>query len=410
MEVLGNSLYGTQATNNTVRGDLKVLLLRLSKAPLKPQQRMVALRTYLIPRLIHRLVLGPVSSKLLKSLDAMVRGTVRKWLNLPQDVTLGFYYAPIPESGLGVMCLRSVIPALRLRRLRSLILSSHFQCAVAAGKDFVRRAIRQAEGLAVFRGDNIDSSAASRRFWTRILHQSYDGRPLSRCADAKGSTAWIGEGTTFLKGKEYVDLIKFHIAAIPNLTRLKRGEDVSKKCRAGCNADESLGHVLQRCHRTHHQRIARHDCILRYLAKRLREKEWQVREEPHYRTSQGNRIPDLVLSRDGQCVVLDVQVVGTRVDLSEAHEAKRRKYLIPDMLMHITSETGARSYPTVSSITMTYRGTWASESTRILLDLGLGREVIKMATIRCLQGGLRAFRVHQRSTSVRNRRDQHGLV
>ncbi|KAH7985611.1 hypothetical protein HPB49_026344 [Dermacentor silvarum] len=35
----------------------------------------------------------------------------------------------------------------------------------------------------------------------------------------------------------------------------------------------SLGHVLQRCHRTHHQRIQRHDCILRHVAKRLREKD-----------------------------------------------------------------------------------------------------------------------------------------
>ncbi|KAL3216671.1 hypothetical protein MRX96_032985 [Rhipicephalus microplus] len=69
---LGIRFDGTQATNNTVRGDLKVLHLRLSKAPVKPQQRIVVLRTYLIPRLIHRLLLGPVSSKLLKSLDAMV--------------------------------------------------------------------------------------------------------------------------------------------------------------------------------------------------------------------------------------------------------------------------------------------------------------------------------------------------
>ncbi|KAH8031291.1 hypothetical protein HPB51_015226 [Rhipicephalus microplus] len=29
------------------------------------------------------------------------------------------------------------------------------------------------------------------------------------------------KGTTFLKGKEYVHLLKFHIAAFPNLTRLK---------------------------------------------------------------------------------------------------------------------------------------------------------------------------------------------
>ncbi|KAH8029976.1 hypothetical protein HPB51_006182 [Rhipicephalus microplus] len=275
---------------------------------------MVAMRACLIPRQIHRLVLGSVSSKLLKNLDTMVRGTVRKWLSLPQDVTLGFYYAPVPKGGLGVMCLRTVTPALRLHRLNLLILSSHFRCAVAASKDFIKCAIRQAEGLAVFRRDIIESSAASRRFWTRILHQSYEGGPLSRCAEAKGSTAWIGEGTTFLKRKE-----------------------------------------------------------------------------------------------DEQCVVLDVQVVGTRMNLSVVHQAKRRKYLIPDMLMHTTSATGARSYPTVSYITMTYRGTWASESASILLDVGLGREHIKVATIRCLQGGLRAFRVRQRWTSVRNRRDRHGL-
>lgn len=90
------------------------------------------------------------------------------------------------------------------------------------------------------------------------------------------------------------------------------------------------------------------------------------------------------------------------VDLSEAHEMKRRKCLIPDMLIHITSATGASSYPTVSFITMTYRGTWATESAGIMLDLGLGREDMKIATTRRRQGGLRAFRVHQRSTSVRN--------
>ncbi|KAL1486453.1 hypothetical protein MTO96_031378 [Rhipicephalus appendiculatus] len=222
---------------------------------------------------------------------------------------------------------------MRLRRLNSLIFSEYYPCSVAATKDFVRKAVRQAESLAVYRGDVIGSTAAARKYWTKTLHGSFDGRPLARCSVARGSTAWIGEGTTFLKGREYVDLIRFHIAAIANLTRLKRGQDAPKQCRAGCDAEESLGHVLQKCHRTHHQTIQRHNCILRHLAKRLREKEWRVREEPHYKTSQGTRIPDLVLSRDGQCVVLDVQVVGTRMDLSEAHEHKRRKYLIPDMLM-----------------------------------------------------------------------------
>ncbi|KAL1429756.1 hypothetical protein MTO96_015786 [Rhipicephalus appendiculatus] len=172
----------------------------------------------------------------------MIRATLRRWLNLPMDVTLGFFYAPIPEGGLGVMCLRTVIPAMKLPRLNSLVFSDHYQCSVAASKDFVRKAVRQAESLAVCKGDVIGSTAAARKYWTRTLHVSFDGRPLTRCSMAQGSTAWNGAGTTFLKGREYVDLIRFHIAAIPNLTRLKRGQDAPKKCRAGCDTDEFLGH------------------------------------------------------------------------------------------------------------------------------------------------------------------------
>lgn len=400
---LGIRFDGTSANNNTVRNDLRILLARLARAPLKPQQRLVALRSYLLPRLIHRLVLGPISAKLLKALDKMVRASARTWLSLPHDVPVGFLYAPIPAGGLGIMCLRTAIPHMKVNRIERLLYSDHYQCTVAATKDFIRKALRQAHDLTQFRGTIIGSAAAVRNYWTRSLHSSCDGRPLSQCPTAPGSTAWLGEGTTFLKGKEFVDLTKFHIAAIPNLTRLKRGQNSTKRCRAGCDADESLGHILQRCHRTHHQRIQRHDAIVRYLARSLREKEWTVREEPHYQTSQGTKIPDLVLSRDGQCVILDVQIVGTRVNLSDAHEAKRTKYLVPDMLMKIKEATRATTYPTVSSVTLTYRGTWASESVGILRDVGLGREHTKIITIRCLQGGLRAFKVHQRSTAVINR-------
>ncbi|KAL3199885.1 hypothetical protein MRX96_043714 [Rhipicephalus microplus] len=96
------------------------------------------------------------------------------------------------------MCLTSVIPALKLRRLRSLILSSHFQCTVAAAKDFIRRAISQAEGLAVFRGDIIDSSVASRRFWTRILHQLRWPATVPMCG---------GEGVNDVdRGRHYISL------------------------------------------------------------------------------------------------------------------------------------------------------------------------------------------------------------
>lgn len=48
-------------------------LMRLTKAPLKPQQRMFILRVHLIPRLLHRLVLGEVSRRMLECLDLKIR-------------------------------------------------------------------------------------------------------------------------------------------------------------------------------------------------------------------------------------------------------------------------------------------------------------------------------------------------
>uniref|UniRef100_L7M1A0 Putative tick transposon n=1 Tax=Rhipicephalus pulchellus TaxID=72859 RepID=L7M1A0_RHIPC len=401
---LGIQFQGVHATNDTVRKDLAALLHRLAKAPLKPQQRLVALRFYLIPRLIHRLVLGPTSAKMLLGLDRMIRSAVRHWINLPHDVPLGFLYAPIPVGGLGILCLRTTIPGMRIKRLKSLLHSSHYPCAAAATTETMIKASRQAERMAYFRGEELRNSKASAKYWTKMLHQSFDGTPLRMCTNAPGSTAWLGEGTTFLSGKEFIKLVRFHISAMPTLTRLRRGQDVPVSCRAGCDSRESLGHVLQQCHRTHHQRIERHDGVVRYLASRLKEKGWSVQQEPHYRTSQGVKIPDLVLRRDHQTVILDVQVVGTRVALSEAYNMKRDKYLFPEL----TRLVSPHSTPIVAAVTMSYRGTWARETVNVLTDVGLGRHDLKMMTIRCLQGGLRAFNVHQRTTAMRPRHSRTG--
>ncbi|KAK8774009.1 hypothetical protein V5799_011458 [Amblyomma americanum] len=53
--------------------------------------------------------------------------------------------------------------------------------------------------------------------------------------------------------------------------RLQRGRNGETTCRAKCQSIENMGHILQKCKRTHYERIRRHNVIAKYLAKRLRE-------------------------------------------------------------------------------------------------------------------------------------------
>ncbi|KAH7963846.1 hypothetical protein HPB52_023719 [Rhipicephalus sanguineus] len=46
----------------------------------------------------------------------VIRSPLRKWLALPQDTPLRFYYAAVEDGGLGVPCLRTTIPAMRAKR------------------------------------------------------------------------------------------------------------------------------------------------------------------------------------------------------------------------------------------------------------------------------------------------------
>lgn len=62
---LGVSFESCEAQQIPIHAELRRYLERTTKAPLKPQQRPVILRYYLLPRLYHKLVLGPVSQKLL---------------------------------------------------------------------------------------------------------------------------------------------------------------------------------------------------------------------------------------------------------------------------------------------------------------------------------------------------------
>lgn len=81
--------------------DPRELLERVTRAPLKQQQRLFILRGFLLPWLFHRLVLGPWGIGTLSKLDRMTRAAIRKWLALPHYTPVRYFHAPVSEGGLG---------------------------------------------------------------------------------------------------------------------------------------------------------------------------------------------------------------------------------------------------------------------------------------------------------------------
>lgn len=100
---------------------LKEALTRLTKAPLKPQQRQHILRIAVIPRLYHPLALSTVRLSCLKKADITIRKAVRKWVALPHDVPIAFFHASACDGGLGIPSVRYKAPLLRYNRLSNVI-------------------------------------------------------------------------------------------------------------------------------------------------------------------------------------------------------------------------------------------------------------------------------------------------
>lgn len=127
----------------------------------------------------------------------------------------------------------------------------------AAKKPFMTDFLDQTRELPMYKGTRLDSSKACVNWWKKELHGSVDGRALKEASSTPGAHFWLIDGTHFWTGREFINISKLHIIAMPCLARTTRGKDVAKNCRAGRPLPENLGHILLKCLRTRHTRISR---------------------------------------------------------------------------------------------------------------------------------------------------------
>ena len=242
---------------------LTVGLDRLTRAPLKPQQRMFLLRCHLLPKLYHGLVLGEMTAKSLEGLDRLVRVAVRKWLHLPHDTPTGYFHAKATAGGLEVPRLRYIIPPLKASRMARVEESEDPVMQSVATSPIFLGARRRCTKTARVAGRVLSNGKDANDLLAIQLYASVDGRGLKQQGQTPHINTWVTDGSALLSGGDYIQAVKVRGSLLPSAERSSRGRRTGPVwCDAGCNAQGTQAHISQSCARTHCFRCDGHNSVV----------------------------------------------------------------------------------------------------------------------------------------------------
>ena len=358
----------------------------LQKAPFKPQQKLWALKTVVIPRHQYTRVMGKTTKGTLQRLDLEIRKFNKKALHLPKDTSNAALYTKVGDGGLGVPRFTTLVPALKRGLLERLSNSPDASVARIAGS-WIAPNTQSAKDL--FKAANLHHREQ--------LYATIDGRGMSEAPTTPSNNTWVDDGTQLMRGVTFIDCIKTRLGMINTRIRASRGRpEAPTTCDLGCGRVESLGHILQSCPKLAPERTKRHDNTLALLIKILTKKQLKVIREPTIRTAAGARKPDVVVWDGMRSVVLDVQIVSDSASgptMDNAHALKASYYNTDDISRWVQQETG--HLPSFTTLTFNWRGLLANASLHALQDLGLKKTDTKLLTVRSLEGSVAVIRDHR---------------
>nr|VZI51615.1 unnamed protein product [Spirometra erinaceieuropaei] len=385
------------------------MLEEITRAPLKPQQRLTLLKRHCLPELLHQLVLGAVHRSTLRRLDVQVRQAVRKWLKLPADTSISFLHAAIRDGGLGVPCLAVLVPFAKRRRLDSVLSSKEPAVRAAAAVPSAFPGMRLAAQPVRLGQSVLPSKEDVRNYWRSSLYASADGRPLAHFAESAGANHWLSSPDRvfpwlFLRG---IHLRAGVLSTKARKSRRTGSEDVL--CRGQCGQRETLFHILQCCEVTHHARVWRHNLVMTLLAELLMRNGRNLLIEPHVPEGSSFCKPDIVISTENSITVIDVAVAREDI-MDRVYADKERRYSTEEVQVNLRrilskpANTPVYHIPAVFSA----RGTISSRSESLLGSLGLSTSDLSDLCLAVIRGSLKAYDVYARGAGGvgANRREE----
>lgn len=300
--------------------NLKKWLENVMRSPLKPDQKLVMIKTYVIPKILYGLQVPGVTGRILREADRLIRHYTKKVLHLNIHTSDAAFYAKIRDGGLGIMNLKGSIPKIFLGRLTS-ILSANNDTSIqyVFQTPFILDLMRRLEAMMGNQPPDIH--------WAGVLKDSPLLKGLEAASEDQASRSWIDAKPPGWTGRDFVRAVQLRTANLPTAGMPSNPVD-QRGCRAGCAKNETIAHVLQGCPATHWERIRRHNEIAKKLATQCKKRGWTVAEEPHVRHNDGTLFkPDIIATKGDSALVLDVQVIWEgHLSLAAQHETKRAKY------------------------------------------------------------------------------------
>ena len=352
-------------------------LVRLRKAALKPEQKVVMVRDHLIPKLHHGLQNPSITAEKLRNIDRLIKMFVKATLQLPVTTNDTFLYASRRDGGLGIQNLRMSIPQIYCNRLMRLSIEGDETIRSVMGAGYAARLMDRLGQLAPV--------GSIRELWRDRLEASPMVRGIEQGDGTAVGSAWLSRRPYGWTGRDYVQAVKLRANALPSVG-IPSNAPENRMCRAGCNAVESVCHILQKCHLTHGMRVARHDHLVKKLAAHTRSMGWVTDVEPRVRHGGHTMVPDLVVHKsDGTITICDAQV-SWEVSLPNTWQAKRSKYDCS-----VFHQAAARKWPGKElrflPIIVGARGTWPSLNHGTARDLGLGSVICRQLVQGTLKWG-----------------------
>ena len=377
--------------NNNIVNNITAKLINISKALLKPQQRMHILKYHLIPSILHQMVFTNITLSSLKTIDRRFRSFVRRWMRLPKDTNLAVFHAPASVGGLSLPRLYLSIPVLRLNRIKSI--KSNDDPLITSMPNNIIMKWGQPR---YYENELFTSNISIRDFHIDKLFNSADGRGLKFGGCTKYVNRWIEYTNRLMSGRDYIDSFKLKHNLLYTKYRAKRMfPDTNTNClMKGCNYKyDHLNHIMQTCNYNYNSRIHRHNYINKLLIQYLNKHNYITILEPYIRTTNGLRKPDILTYKinSDTAYIIDTQISTDTIDINANYIQKTSYYNTPDITDYAKRVTN-RTKVVFSSSCWNWRGVPSTLSANDLLAIGLTKKEIEMLSIRTLAGGLDLYR------------------